>query len=45
MERRNFVKLAGALATTPALLILPAFGNEASKNKGIFLAPMPYLQL
>ena len=30
MERRNFVKLAGALAATPALSILPAFGSETS---------------
>jgi len=34
MERRNFMKLAGALAAVPALSVVPAFGREASANAG-----------
>ena len=30
MERRNFVKLAGVLAATPALSVVPAWGSQAS---------------
>jgi len=32
MERRNFIKTAGALAVTPALSVTPAFGNRLSTS-------------